>query len=72
MGDNRKVFRGRVWTHVPVMSCWACGLMADAQQNNDAFELSYSEEEMVIDTRSELRGTYTACISRETAMQCWL
>ncbi|EOA99372.1 hypothetical protein Anapl_09165 [Anas platyrhynchos] len=38
----------------------------DAQQNNDAFELSYSEEEMVIDTRSELRDR-TTC---EPAAQC--
>lgn len=46
--------------------------MADAQQHNDAFEYSYSEEEAVVDTRSELRDTPTACISKEVIMQIWL
>lgn len=41
---------------------------ADAQQQNDAGEWSYSEEQTVVGTRSELRG---ACL-KEITTQHWL
>lgn len=45
---------------------------AHAQQQNDAGEWSYSEEQTVVGTRSELRGAGTACISKEITTQLWL